>query len=137
MTPVDDLKVGGYVAVVGVKDNDQPEPFGFFTPRPKAFDGLPVQITAISLPFVAVKDARGNIGAFDVRTFDLQIVSRRYAEAMQLAKPKRRRKRKEKPDPQWCVRCGGRLLQRLSKDSKFAWHVVCPECGWDGGPVPK
>jgi hypothetical protein len=91
MTAVDDLKVGMFVAIVGdyePKGWREPEMSPFFSmcygeptkPKPRA-TGQPLQIVAISLPFLAVTDGEKKY-PIDVRECQLQRLSPAYVRAM-------------------------------------------------------
>src|SRR5688572_19986213 len=122
MTPVDDLKDGMFVAICGhkIRESEYRSPFLFewtgpvVEPRQPDFDGRPLEILAVCLPFLCVTDGKKRF-AIDVRKWDVQRISRRYAEQMQASETegakrfKKRPKKKEKPDPGTCPRCGGRL----------------------------
>lgn len=43
----------------------------------------------------------------------------------------------EKPDDEQhaCIRCGARMIQRHYLRPVPSWHRVCPECGFDLGPI--
>lgn len=136
-TPVDSLKIGDWVAVVRYKQaRSKHTPWGSWDVEP-SYDGRPGQVVAISLPFVALTDG-ARVGTIDVRDIDLQRVTEQYAKAVLSsgAVPvKVRRRRRGKPDPSLCPRCGDRLQQFMSKRTEFKFRVRCPSCGWDGGPV--
>lgn len=86
MTPVDDLEVGMWVAVVDCEDEPQQvdfNPFHMFEQRRSRpqFSGLPLRVLAISLPFVCVS-VDGSPQSLDIRRIRLQRVSKEYCEAM-------------------------------------------------------
>lgn len=140
MTAIDDLKPGQYIAVTKrYVEDDVPNPFGFFMPRqPLSFSGVPVKIITISLPFLAVEDKNGRVSSIDVREWGVQRVSRQYAEAFDQPEPTskrtsftKRRKKKSKPDPRDCPRCGERMIQRMIAGTSRGFVVVCPCCGFE------
>jgi hypothetical protein len=146
MTAVDDLKPGMWVAVIAKREEESPvySDFPFFSqPKSHVFDGFPLRILAVSLPFVAV-DRGGSVQSIDIRKFTVQELNRQYvnvaAEFMPAIKVKRKRRRKEKPDDRQCQRCGARIIQRrmISADpAKQSWFYVCSGCGREQGEVPN
>ena len=148
MTPVDDLKPGMWVAVVAKRQEEAPgyDDWPMFSqPKSQVFDGFPLRVLAISLPFMAVQ--RGNqIQSIDLRKFSVQKLTRSYVESASEFMPeikgkmKSKRRRKQKPDPRACLRCGAKVIQRrvISPDpARQAWFNACSECGFDQGPVPN
>src|SRR5688572_19997051 len=123
MTPVDDLRRGDWVAVVGC-NMDRPRDW-FGNEKPVAFDGLPLRILAISLPFLCV-DCQGKTLSLDVRAWDVKKVSRHYARAMSGVAPKQPRRRRARPQKGHCPRCGERLCERLDATTNFIWRHLCP-----------
>lgn len=71
MTPIDDLKRGDWIAIVGRAD--KPE-----TAKWSESDGFPLQIEEMSLPFLAVW-VRDVIKTVDIRWFNVRKVTSRYA----------------------------------------------------------
>jgi len=140
MTYIDDLDVGMFVAIL-----DQPEqersPFGFpmwiteddeRRKRKTSGTGEPLEILAISLPFLCVTDGKRRFSV-DTRAVDLQKLGKDYVREMRSREEpgtKKKRKRKEKPDPQACPRCHERRIQ--TKTVGREWKFVCPRCGYDG-----
>lgn len=133
MTPPDDLKLGMHIVVV--EDLGGPLTDMFGREQPTTFDGVPARIISICLPFIAV-ETRGQLATLDLRAWGVQKVNRHYAKVMSGFKPApKKRARKAKPEPGRCIRCGERLRQRQSKATDYRWHNVCPNCGFDAGPV--
>jgi len=142
MTPIDDLKVGDYVAVVNSKAPCRTDFFG--NDRPHEYDGKPFRIQAISLPFLALEWGE-HVLSLDVRAHEVQKVSWRYAKALTpngsqeavLTTPRKKKRRKR--DKSLCPRCGERLIQRLTTGvlMKNIWVLVCSndDCGFEAGPV--
>jgi hypothetical protein len=139
MTYIDDLEVGMFVAVL-----DQPDErpahgmFAMFQPddeRPRrrySAAGEPLEILAISLPFICVTDGKRRF-SIDTRVVSLQRLQSAYVKEMQRRDEpgaKRRRRKKEKPDPQACPRCREKRIQTKSVGKD--WKFVCPRCGYDG-----
>ena len=144
MTPPDDLRPGQYIALVRAKDDDAPvSPFDFFGPPKRStdrIDGRPLEILAISLPFLCVTDGRRRFG-IDLRQYDVKRVTRQYAEHLWPERRQevrqfkgKRRERKEKPDGSYCQRCGSRLIQAYDIRNRV-WRIACRDCGFDGGEV--
>jgi hypothetical protein len=152
MTPVDDLKPKDWVAVTKL---DRPEPegggYGYFgdmfggrPKRPVTYEGQPLEIQAISLPFISVCDGK-QVFAIDVRETQVQRLSRQYVQAM--TRPvqqvcsdqqrKRRRKRAEKPSGVYCAHCGCGKFREIgvANGSNLVWQRVCSRCGSAGDMV--
>ena len=138
----EDLKKGHYIVITGLKNQEEPEPFGMFPfPRQKpSFNGEPLQVIAVDLPFISITDVRGRVGALDFREVEIRKVTTHYADSFYtavhtnrnefaVATQKRPRKKKEKPDPRNCPNCGTRRVERLVGNGQ--WSVVCPNCGKD------
>jgi hypothetical protein len=152
MTPVDDLKPGMFVAIVDREDS-APEPSGFTMVysgfgetsysrhSSPSSDGQPLEIIAMSLPFICVTDGKRRF-AIDVRTTYLKKLDPRYVKAMTeeqreaefTATRKRKKRESAEHDSSRCSRCGGRLVQRLVKPGSGEWLDFCPQCG--GGTSP-
>lgn len=144
MTPVDDLKTGMWIAIIGCRDEQQSQyetPF-FFGHKP-AFqcDGVPHKILSISLPFLLVSHPNGT-GTVDVRRFMVRKLSKQYVERYfdvpPASRPGSRRKKKHKTPKGHCPRCGERLIQRrvINPDPrKQCWFIVCSGCGFEQGPA--
>lgn len=129
MTPIDDLNVGDFVAVVGCK---RLPVNAWGQPIEGEYHGKPYRILEICLPFLCVAEGE-HVTTIDVRQWEVQRVSKRYAKLMESVGPRSRRQRKkDKPDPRNCPRCGCRMRQEHLNDN---WRLICPECKWDGGLV--
>jgi hypothetical protein len=149
MTPVDDLKPGMFVAVVYREEATPPPSWGpmyiesgsYRTSSSPALgsNGQPLEILAMSLPFICVTDGKHRF-AIDVRTTELKKLDPRYVKAMTEEKRevefthtrRRKKKAKDSPDSSKCPRCGSRLVQRVCKPGSGEWVDHCPQCG--GGP---
>ena len=137
-TPIDDLKVGQFVAVVGTRQAPPRDWTG--VEMEPTYNGIPWEVVSISLPFLCVSFG-GKTVALDTRVLDFVKVSRHYFDGMRGAKcpqardKARKSRRRQKPDPGRCVRCGELFRQTMSKKTNFVWRKVCPNCGLDGGPV--
>lgn len=152
MTRRDDLEPGQYIAIVDCLDVAAYCRFNAYADAyesPK-FDGRPLEILAVSLPFLCVTDGIVTF-ALDLNAWEVQRVTREYAEAMLASRPgaappiptkgKRRKKSvfaqaiaaSQQPDPQACPRCGDRMVQVLNIGS--GWQLICRQCGNNGGPV--
>lgn len=142
MTPADDLRVGQHVAVIRVKSTADGFMNGVYgNPQPPSYDGYPLKILAISLPFVSVSNGREVFG-LDVRDIDVKVVNAKYVKAMTstevLRKIRRRKRKKEKPDPKLCPNCKeGCLVERLivQAGKPNIWIAVCTVCGYGSEPV--
>lgn len=146
MTAVDDLKPGMFVAVTRLKQIEESasDPMEFWGHRPQSrvYNGQPLEVLAVSPPFVSVA-AQGKVWAFDVRETEVQKLDRRYVRSFEhgtaaIPSAKRKRKKKQKPDPSRCPRChAGRLIQRLIvKPAGNEWCLACTQCGYQGEVVP-
>jgi hypothetical protein len=149
MTAIDDLKPGMFIAVTQL-GRQEDTGFGgmdfamFGRPRAITYSGQPLEVLAVSLPFVSVTDGR-QVCAIDVRDARVQKLDRRYVAAMtadatkaiENTNRKRRRKKKSKPDPTLCPRCKcGKLIQRLIvKPAGNEWSLACTQCGYQGEVV--
>jgi predicted RNA-binding Zn-ribbon protein involved in translation (DUF1610 family) len=140
----ENLKVGKWYAVWEI---DVGEPGEFFMPKPRALDGHPFTIVAVSYPFVLCRSFNGSVRTFDTRYVTLTTVNDKYVRAWKsnctdpngmtprpTATGKKRRKKKEKPDRFACPRCGGAMIQRMVVVAN-GWRWVCRECGFDKGMV--
>lgn len=148
MTAVDDLKVGQWIALTYVEN---PQVFMFFGGQPMAnhpqVDGVPLEVMAISLPFVCVSNGRFRF-SIDVRRCRFQRVSRRYVDLMfnmegltingiaavedDLAEVP---VEEVESNPRACPMCGERMVERLDPDTRD-WFVACRQCGFQG-TIPK
>lgn len=140
MTPIDSLKVGDFITIVARKQAAEVDCWG--NRREYKFDGIPVEVMEISLPFIAIAN-HDHIGTVDVRLWEVQRVTKKYAElflaedrerATQTTFQKKKHK-KPKPDKSLCFRCGSKIIQKLSKERE--WRCVCCDCGFDFGLAPK
>lgn len=147
MTPIDDIKRGDFIAVTKGPRQRSCGFFGFGEePEEMAYDGMPIEVVEISLPFICGLLPDGRRGAFDVRVFQFQRVTKRYAESWQArTEPASQRRRRMKlpkgdADPRRCVRCGSMMVQRLMMKSgtgENRWNYWCDGCASDGGPVGR
>lgn len=137
-TPIDDLSEGKYIAIVGFVHRKFRDEIGEIEePR---WDGTPLKILSISLPFLAVWDGERRF-ALDMREIDVQVVSKKYAESLLYGCEKTTTSKKplDEPDARDCPRCRERLRQKLiTHDSGLTqglriWHMHCASCGFDGG----
>jgi predicted RNA-binding Zn-ribbon protein involved in translation (DUF1610 family) len=146
MTPLDDVKPGMYVAVAGSRSIEAAPDysmglFGVAIAKSSHYGGEPLEVLAVSLPFVCVTDGNKRY-ALDVRDVDLQKLDRKYVREMtaNLSRPdsiqERIRKRTSKADPSECPRCGHKCVQRLTKPGSGQWDLHCPQCGLNEQPAP-
>ena len=112
MTPVDDLNVGQWITVIGHEIIDM-------------YGGMPFEIRAIDLPFIAVRDASGKVGAIDARVTEMKVMSAAYVDAFRPGLDTDACRRTEATPLGNCDRCGQRLIQRLV-DRK--WVNFCRDC---------
>lgn len=77
-TPIEDLRSGNYVAIVGIKGKIRKH----ITP---VWSGEPFRVEKFSLPFVALKSFSGEVFALDARQYDFQRLSRGYVGVMRAA----------------------------------------------------
>ena|SRR3990167_4651778 len=144
MTPVDDLAVGMFVAISDYHGELPCDPWtGQCVPVHPPHIGRPHKIVALSLPFVCLDDGRSRC-SIDLRLWSLRKVSARYARAFyELVTQRERedkpasifrksRKKKPKPDPRDCPRCGSpHTVQRLKVVGQGNWRRHCKACGWN------
>lgn len=134
MTAIDDLKVGMWIAVTKLAE-DQCEVTMWGGRRPITYGGEPLRVLSLSLPFICVTDGKRRF-SLDARTVEVQKLNSRYVrEMLQADTPVERCKRKRKRsvrDPLLCPRCRcGRLIQRAtSKNGDVTWDWYCTECGF-------
>lgn len=136
MTHVENLKRGHFLVVTADKHYVEPdEPSYFSRPKPD-FNGRPVQVLSVSLPFIAVQDSDSNVYSIDVRRWSFQRVTRHYAETMAGFRPAdqakralvdKNPKRKKRPGPNDCPRCRCRMIQQYKA---FQCNKICRECGY-------
>ncbi len=155
---VENLKVGEYIAILSCYEkreeatDDAMAMFGFSRRQQRTgFDGRPLEILAIHIPWIAVHDGI-NTFTIDLRVWGVRKVSTRYAQAIRgsirepirvsgeigVSRVGRRRRKKEKPDKSLCPRCQSKMIQRqvITPDpNKKGWFVICPTCGFDNGKV--
>lgn len=140
MTQVDDLKIGMCVVLVGCKTHMVDAWGREIEPD---YNGWPVEILEISLPFLCVTDGQRNF-AIDVRRWEVIQVTKRYVECMRASavetvqkftKTKTSRRYKKKPHPNDCPRCGCRMRQKSKGQGEYRWF--CPDCDYEGGVVAK
>jgi hypothetical protein len=131
MMHIENLKTGQWVVVVAHKAAGQVDMFG--REAEYEFTGVPHRVKSVCPPFVAV-EYRGHVAAIDTRVFELMPVHPKYVQAMESAVRPKRRRRKEKPDPNKCPRCGTNFQRRvITVEGRYAIQVFCPECHWDNG----
>lgn len=152
----ENLKKGMFVVITGfVKepDDDQTQ-YPFFHPprREVEFSGEPHEVKATAFPFIVVEDIYGRITTIDVRKYRIASVPKAYHDAFleedsvqphhvhttkAFSRKKRKgRRKKEKPDPKACPRCGCRMIETL-KEGTTGWLHICPECGGAFDLSPK
>ena len=150
---LDDLRVGKWIAIESDAAEPVENPFGdysFFGRQSKKgslVNGQPLQIKAISLPFLAVTDGNHRF-SLDTREVRVCLLDPKYVKAMTQEKPvgtKARgvavpeRRRKKKPEPvqerrRACPECGGHLHEVCQGGD---WFFRCPDCKFLGGRPKK
>ena len=155
MAHVENLKPGMYIAVTKVAEPEiSPWDNGLFMVRVqhKHCDhhiqlGRPLEILAIDLPFIGVHDGDGKF-VIDYRYCSLKVLDRKFVAAMSHLRTeptrdrihrersggKRKRRRKEKPDPRTCPRCEHARVKRLWQPGSGIWVYHCPNCGLEDEP---
>lgn len=146
-TPIDDLHVGQWIAVVESAEHETDfNPFSMFAPTPRSkVTGQPLKIVAISLPFLAVSDGHRRF-PIDVREVQVKKLHKKYVECLKarqaieerpnsgptFAVAETEKAAEKKPEGKFglCPVCGDRLIQRKSTGD---WHLACRECGFEGG----
>lgn len=129
-TPVDDLQVGDYIAVVA---SNEKQPGSWRGPQPTGgMSGIPCKILGISLPFLAVQGPYNcRTYTIDVRAWQVRRVTKKYA--MLFFRQARKQQAQTEPEQRpagpicHCCRCGSKLIERLEKS---AWVKLCRECGY-------
>lgn len=139
MTHPEDLRPGQYVALVGCKRDQQvvTKRGGLWIEACDVkFDGMPLKIVSISLPFICVDHPDGDRIGLDIRDWDFKRLSRHYARSM-LAAPTYATQlvKTNAPGPGHCQRCGSKLIQRRVGDGQ--WATICPECDGQKPPARK
>ncbi len=158
----ENLKVGGWYAIVEhIEEEVESSPYDQFNlfakpPRKPRCDGMPFMIRSVSFPFVTGVGLKGEFLAFDSRLLQFTALDKPYVnewyKALESASGKlpptktllavarkglkKKKVKKEKPDPNQCPRCGSRMVQIL-RELKDGWHIRCRDCGNDAGPVVK
>lgn len=134
MTPIDDIRIGNHIALVDYRGPDRCNRGG--QPKPMRFDGDPLEVVAISLPFLAVVNGP-HLLTIDTRMYDVQKLKPHYVRTVHRfvdSMPSEEEIEARHPDPRRCVRCGERLRHRNDKQTKFEWRLICPNCGNDQTP---
>lgn len=157
-TPIDDLKVGMWIAVSHTEESggDMMSPFSMFrSNRGVQIDGRPLQIQAISLPFIAVTDGVNRM-PLDIRTVEVQKLDKAYVKLLRQNERRQRetqtqthgrgqptgidywvadnqpeQKEPEKRRDRCCPLCGNWLIERLINETSD-WVLACRECGFTG-----
>jgi hypothetical protein len=153
MTPVDDLKEGQWITVVGnrhldAQDDDDDSgapfnPFDFTRPSRRqkpSYSGAPVKIVAISLPFIAVADGRG-VDTLDMRVWQVKKVTKKYALTVARARKAQNQPHLMQPgvshqsDSNLLAKAAGgivlpmqSLVPELEKSEPIKHANLCPVC---------
>lgn len=160
----DDWKVGIFVAITSVvkyrEEDDasytEREHFTFqMMPmrrreRRERYDGVPLEVMAVSLPFICVSDGKDRF-ALDTRDLVFTKLNKDFVAEMregyrssgtvmrngervsksrikQERKEKKRLKEEAKKDPSMCPRCFTKCKQIMEKPGD-PWIYVCEQCG--------
>lgn len=132
MTPVDDLKIGQWIAVCSERDGNT------FCETPSktgnSFSGEPVKILAISLPFLCVwLPQQKCVDTIDVRRQGVVKLNKTYVFKMSLPRVDFRGLVIEnKSCNKSCPACGDMLLQEMAATNETELHYYCQACGFTG-----
>lgn len=133
----DDLEVGMFVAVsgfIGEDDSPEPSPWTYTRPRSDLIDGTPLEILAVSLPFVLLHNGHGQ-GTLDIRTVTLVRLQDEYVAAFRKTPIEKCRRVPGQQPPRepttpvsvdCCGRCGSK--QNLFRSATGPWAWKCREC---------
>lgn len=147
----ENLHVGQWIAITDEHRRPQPDlsmPF-FFGGTPSRVDGKPLQIKAISFPFLCVSDGH-HLFSIDTRAQNVITLHRSYVK---LLKGRRQhsedrdyakwwtgeeKENDDAPEPRCCPMCGERLVERLidSGTPEATWILACRSCGFQG-TIPR
>ena len=148
----DDIKVNMWVAIIQVLEEDNGYDYNPFwgggrTPT-LPVDGRPLQVIAISLPFVAVRDGEYRYSV-DIRKYVLSRIHKTYKRMMT---GKRAGGSDIHPGAAHsvehvdtvathqednrgnCPMCGERLRQVMTEHAPGVWFFRCKQCGFEGAP---
>ncbi len=147
----DTLKPKDWIVILSEKDDGEWKESDM---RQRAYtpNGHPLEVLSVDLPFILIEEVNGKIWCVDTRRYVVQRASKHfvqtavkvfYEDDMEPLSGTRKRKSriiskpkklKVKKDPRDCPYCGARMIHR--RVEKIAgWRHVCPECGFDKGPV--
>lgn len=159
----DDLKPGVFFALSGVVNDDSEENYlekedMFFgrmkqrrTDRYAQFDGTPLEILEVSLPFICVNNGQATFG-MDIRGLVMVQLSEEFVDEMRASaqhngmtsrgerkvtpREKRRRKKEHKQkilsakkDKRICPRCFNAKTTQILRDGQ--WYYHCDQCELD------
>lgn len=149
--PLDDLSPGMWVIICDRDEQSRPNMWGIQPSQ--TYDGFPLLIEAISLPFLAARRFDGIAVTLDTRTLRFVRATNSYVKTLingvqghpdadpdqnsrSLVRRHRRKNRpvKTAPDPRDCNRCGERCVQRQNNRDRL-WYYTCELCGFINGPV--
>ena len=159
MTKADDISVGDFIVVT--KDNAYPEvEYGDgFIPKtviPLQYSGRPVEVVAIGLPFLVIKnvnmDASSALDTLDIRRYSVQKVQSEYIQPFiqkdyinKTGVVIEKDREKETSRGRICPECGGHLVEtRLfdvldivvnSRHKYNSWGLKCKTCTFVGAKV--
>ncbi len=127
---VENLKIGDWIVVMSYKHWSEVADQDGVIGRP-IFDGRPLNLRAVGLPFLAVESLDGEVDAIDLRDYEIQKVGDEYAEAfMDLGDEYEDEEEPSQPAPpaarMKCPLCSSKLQER--RTGPGAWVLAC-ECG--------
>lgn len=145
ITP-DALRAGNYIIVTPHDDELTNSDSGFFVVKKRKRMPQCILVLEVNAPFIvghAVGDGDHDRGVIDLRDWEWYPVSKRFGRSLDASKPvkvlieeKGRIKRKrEKPDPRDCPRCGQRMVQVLHYRPDPQWIRTCKQCNIETGVV--
>ena len=163
MTAVDDLHVNNWIAVTTWAPECGISLFGTPIERSRPVDGQPLQIRAISLPFICVSDGFKR-WSLDMRTCEVRKLHPKYVKMMKKQSTNRQgggyqtrdgipvvsldewagnavpddtptNKSRAEPFKRACPICGGPLVERLVAEDR-TWVLFCNECQFRGN-IPR
>lgn len=124
----DDLNIGDWVAMTWSRMGER-----FIEVNPDSelgYTGDPLEIQAISLPFICVRNVSGDVAAMDTRDHRFTRVNRNYVDAMSLAGRQQRIEMEVEPDAPFCPNCTADLKAKMGTAGNKTWR--CVRCAFMG-----
>lgn len=132
---VENIKRGEWLAITASREGAVNPSGEAFTVEDRLVTGLPLQVLAISPPFVACRSPDGaHFTAIDARDCSFSRVAPEYVEAFQRLSVRQQESADGQPEPEQptsllaCPACGHRLAKR--RISSGRWEFMCRECGF-------